>query len=136
MLQLEETPRQKKPTGPRSGQVLSEWSGQPREQAVQRMFTAIAPFYDLNNSLLSFGLHHRWKRRAVECATTPFASACGLRSGEVGVPVALPHATRHEPRFALHLGAGTARPAVRLGQRSGQCGRARATGLNDAMPRP
>ncbi|MER3424055.1 MAG: ubiquinone biosynthesis methyltransferase UbiE, partial [Nitrospiraceae bacterium] len=28
------------------------------------MFTAIARWYDLNNSLLSFGLHHRWKRTA------------------------------------------------------------------------
>ena len=135
MLQLEETPRQKKPTGAPSGQVVSEWSGQAREQAVQRMFTAIARFYDLNNSLLSFGLHHRWKRRAVECATTPFASACGLRSGEVGVPVALPHATGHEPRYALDLGAGTADLALLLEKRIGQGGHVVATDLNDAMLR-
>ena len=39
--------------------TVSTWSGQAREQAVQRMFTAIAGVYDLNNTLLSFGLHHR-----------------------------------------------------------------------------
>ena len=41
---------------------VSTWSGQAREQAVQRMFTAIAGVYDLNNTLLSFGLHYRWKK--------------------------------------------------------------------------
>ena len=39
-------------------QAVSTWSGQAREQAVQRMFTAIAGVYDLNNTLLSFGLHY------------------------------------------------------------------------------
>jgi demethylmenaquinone methyltransferase / 2-methoxy-6-polyprenyl-1,4-benzoquinol methylase len=47
------------------GKAASTWTGPAREQAVQRMFTAIAGFYDLNNSLLSFGLHHAWKRTAV-----------------------------------------------------------------------
>ncbi|NGZ60767.1 MAG: hypothetical protein CV081_09745, partial [Nitrospira sp. LK265] len=42
--------------------VVSTWSGQAREDAVQRMFTAIAGVYDLNNTLLSFGLHYRWKK--------------------------------------------------------------------------
>ena len=37
-----------------------------KERAVQEMFTSIAPRYDLNNTLLSFGLHHRWKRLAAE----------------------------------------------------------------------
>jgi demethylmenaquinone methyltransferase/2-methoxy-6-polyprenyl-1,4-benzoquinol methylase len=35
------------------------------------MFTSIAPRYDLNNTLLSFGLHHRWKRAAVAAAELP-----------------------------------------------------------------
>ena len=49
-----------------AGKTVSSWTGQAREQAVQRMFTAIARFYDLNNSLLSLGLHHRWKKQAVK----------------------------------------------------------------------
>jgi demethylmenaquinone methyltransferase/2-methoxy-6-polyprenyl-1,4-benzoquinol methylase len=40
-------------------------TGSQKEQAVQRMFTSIARYYDLNNSLLSLGLHHRWKRQAI-----------------------------------------------------------------------
>jgi demethylmenaquinone methyltransferase/2-methoxy-6-polyprenyl-1,4-benzoquinol methylase len=40
-------------------------TGRLKEQAVQRMFSSIARYYDLNNSLLSLGLHHSWKRRAV-----------------------------------------------------------------------
>jgi len=39
-----------------------------KERAVQRMFSAIARWYDLNNTVLSFGLHHRWKREAVSRA--------------------------------------------------------------------
>lgn len=35
-----------------------------KEKVVQQMFTSIAESYDLNNSLLSFGLHHSWKRFA------------------------------------------------------------------------
>ena len=37
-----------------------------KERTVQEMFTSIASRYDLNNTLLSFGLHYRWKRFAVE----------------------------------------------------------------------
>jgi demethylmenaquinone methyltransferase / 2-methoxy-6-polyprenyl-1,4-benzoquinol methylase len=40
-------------------------TGLQKEQAVQRMFSSIARYYDLNNSLLSLGLHHKWKRKAV-----------------------------------------------------------------------
>src|SRR5437016_13730824 len=40
-------------------------TGLQKEQAVQRMFSSIARYYDLNNSLLSLGLHHYWKRQAV-----------------------------------------------------------------------
>ena len=135
VLKLEEDPVAQQPKPEPPGRAVSEWSGKTREQAVQRMFTAIARFYDLNNSLLSFGLHHRWKRRAVECVTTPLASACGVRSGEVGVPVALPHATGHEPRYALDIGAGTADLALLLEERVGPGGHVVATDLNDAMLR-
>ena len=37
-----------------------------KERTVQRMFSAIARWYDLNNTVLSLGLHHKWKREAVE----------------------------------------------------------------------
>jgi demethylmenaquinone methyltransferase / 2-methoxy-6-polyprenyl-1,4-benzoquinol methylase len=35
---------------------------------VQRMFAAIAPKYDLNNRLHSFGMDQRWRRKAVKLA--------------------------------------------------------------------
>src|SRR5437870_12547336 len=40
-------------------------TGSEKEQAVQRIFSSIARYYDLNNTLLSLGLHHSWKRQAV-----------------------------------------------------------------------
>ncbi|HXF91651.1 MAG TPA: class I SAM-dependent methyltransferase [Nitrospiraceae bacterium] len=108
MLQLEE-----KPAAPveRSACAVSEWSGPAREQAVQRMFTAIARFYDLNNSLLSFGLHHRWKRIAASL---------------------VPPVTDGR---ALDIGAGTADLALLIERRMGSKGYVVATDLNDAMLR-
>lgn len=94
-----------------SGKAVSQWSGASREQAVQRMFTAIATRYDLNNSLLSFGLHHRWK-----------ALAANL------VPA------RTHGR-ALDLGAGTGDLALLLDRRMGEHGRVVAMDLNFAMLR-
>ncbi len=92
-----------------SGKAVSEWSGTPREKAVQGMFTAIAPFYDLNNSLLSFGLHHRWKRLAADWVPS-------MSGGRV-----------------LDLGAGTGDLAILLDQRMGQDGVVAAMDLNLAM---
>ena len=97
--------------GDSTGKAVSQWSGPPREQAVQRMFTAIAARYDLNNSLLSFGLHHRWK---------------ALAAGSIP---ALTHGR------ALDLGAGTGDLALLLDRRMGEHGRVVAMDLNFAMLR-
>ncbi|MGH7233624.1 MAG: class I SAM-dependent methyltransferase [Nitrospiraceae bacterium] len=88
---------------------VPSWPGQAKEQAVQRMFTAIARWYDLNNSLLSFGLHHRWKRRTV--SYVPLTA-----NGR-----------------AIDVGAGTGDLALLLDPRMGQGGRVIATDLNAAM---
>jgi len=90
-------------------QAVSTWSGQAREQAVQRMFTAIAGCYDLNNTLLSFGLHYRWKK-----LTASFVS-----------PI--------ENGMALDVGAGTADLALLVEPRMGAKGRVIASDLNHAM---
>ncbi len=94
---------------PPTGQIVSQWSGIAKEQAVQRMFTAIAQSYDLNNSLLSFGLHHRWKRLAIKA-----------------IP---PMETGH----ALDIGAGTADLAMLLHERMNNQGSVAAMDLNGAM---
>ncbi len=73
------------------------------------MFTAIAAWYDLNNSLLSLGLHYRWKATAMRY-----------------VPV-------HMQGCGLDLGAGTGDLALLLQQRMGARGRTVAMDLNEAM---
>lgn len=98
-----------KTVGAPEGKTVSQWSGAPREQAVQRMFTAIAPSYDLNNSLLSFGLHHRWKR----LTTSYVPEVSGGR--------------------ALDIGAGTGDLAILLDQRMGAHGQVTAMDLNFEM---
>lgn len=95
--------------GTATGKTVSQWSGGPRERAVQHMFTAIATRYDLNNSLLSFGLHARWKALAISY-----------------VPV-------HVRGRALDLGAGTGDLALLLHRRMGERGHVVAMDLNAAM---
>lgn len=106
-------PQRPAPTSPAGPPVwtIPDWPGQAKEQAVQAMFTAIARFYDLNNSLLSFGLHHRWKRRAAACVPVTAAGR------------------------ALDLGAGTADLALLLEHRMGPRGHVLAADLNLAMLR-
>lgn len=96
---------------PLPGKAASTWTGSAREEAVQRMFTAIARFYDLNNSLLSFGLHHSWKRKAVSY----IPAQPGTR--------------------ALDLGAGTCDLAILLDIHLGRSGQVMAADLNEAMLR-
>jgi demethylmenaquinone methyltransferase / 2-methoxy-6-polyprenyl-1,4-benzoquinol methylase len=90
-------------------QAVSTWTGSAREQAVQRMFTAIAGVYDLNNTLLSFGLHYRWKK--ITAALVP-----SLEQGR-----------------ALDVGSGTADLALLVEPRMGATGRVVASDLNHAM---
>ncbi len=43
-------------------------SGQPEAGQVQAMFDRVAGGYDLLNGVMSAGLHHRWRERAVDLA--------------------------------------------------------------------
>lgn len=83
-------------------------TGSEKEQAVQRMFSSIARYYDLNNSLLSLGLHHSWKRQAVAYLTA-------------------------DSRFVLDVGAGTADLALLAARRLGEHSLIVAADLNSPM---
>lgn len=109
MRQLHERPLRNHTPNASIAAAVSSWSGRAREQAVQQMFTAIARVYDLNNSLLSFGLHHRWKR------------------------VAASHVPAIGNGRALDIGAGTGDLALRIARRLGPQGSVVATDLNAAM---
>ncbi len=109
MLHVEEKPATGVEPTPSSARAVSGWSGPAREQAVQRMFTAIARVYDLNNTLLSFGLHHRWKKLTASLVPP-------VHNGT-----------------ALDVGAGTADLALLVEPRMGPEGRVIASDLNHAM---
>jgi len=83
-------------------------TGPQKEQAVQRMFSSIARYYDLNNSLLSLGLHHSWKRHAVSFLDP-------------------------NSQLVLDVGAGTADLALLAASRFGEKARVVAADLNRPM---
>jgi len=83
-------------------------TGPQKERAVQRMFSSIARYYDLNNSLLSLGLHHSWKRQAVSFLDP-------------------------NDRIVLDVGAGTADLALLAANRLGNGARIVAADLNVPM---
>ena len=58
-----------KPVGERIGR--GEGSEAEKARYVRRMFDAIAPRYDLANTLISATLHHRWKRAAAALVAPP-----------------------------------------------------------------
>lgn len=80
-------------------------------EAVRQMFAAIAQHYDRLNTVLSFGLHYRWRQRAV--------GASGLPPGA----------------RVLDLCSGTADLALAFGQRLGRHGQVIATDFCEAMLR-
>jgi len=80
-----------------------------RQEPVQEMFTSIARTYDLNNTLLSFGLHHLWKEAAVREARVP------------------------QGGMAADLCAGTCDIAALLARRMGRHGHVDALDLNGSM---
>ena len=99
-----------------------EGTGSEKEQAVQRMFSSIARYYDLNNSLLSLGLHHSWKRKAIE-----------FLAEDPPHPDPLPPGEREAVKLVLDVGAGTADLALLAANRLGNGARIIAADLNRPM---
>jgi demethylmenaquinone methyltransferase / 2-methoxy-6-polyprenyl-1,4-benzoquinol methylase len=79
------------------------------EPQVRAMFDRIAGFYDLMNSVMTAGLHHRWRERAADLA----AVGPGDR--------------------ALDVAAGTGDLAIELARRVGPEGRVTGSDFSEAM---
>ena len=80
-----------------------------KELLVQRMFSSAARRYDINNTVLSLGIHHYWKRYAIN---------------QTGAP---------EGSMVLDVCAGTADIAILLAKRVGASGHVTAVDLNPEM---
>ena len=83
--------------------------GTLEEPQVRAMFDRIASFYDVMNSVMTAGLHHRWRRRAADLA----AIAPGSR--------------------ALDVATGTGDLAVELGRRVGPEGEVVGSDFSEEM---
>src|SRR5688500_2065960 len=84
-------------------------SGTLEEGQVRAMFDRIAGFYDVMNSVMTAGLHHRWRSRAADLA----ALAPGGK--------------------ALDVATGTGDLAIELARRVGPSGRVIGSDFSEAM---
>ncbi len=84
-------------------------TGTLEEAQVRAMFDRIAGLYDLMNSVMTAGLHHRWRRRAVDLAEVP-------RDGR-----------------ALDVASGTGDLALELAGRMGPGGEVIGTDFSERM---
>jgi demethylmenaquinone methyltransferase/2-methoxy-6-polyprenyl-1,4-benzoquinol methylase len=86
-----------------------------KRQHVQRMFSEIAPRYDLLNHLLSFNVDRSWRRRAIAALAwerSPSGTYVDLCAGTLDVSAAL----AAQPRFSGRIvGADFAEPMLRAG---------------------
>jgi demethylmenaquinone methyltransferase / 2-methoxy-6-polyprenyl-1,4-benzoquinol methylase len=65
-------------------------SGTLEEGQVRAMFDRIAGFYDLMNSVMTAGLHHRWRERAADLARVgPGTRALDVATGTGDLAIAL-----------------------------------------------
>jgi len=65
-------------------------AGRPTTEKVKGVFGRIASRYDAMNSIISLGLHHRWRRRAVaEAGLTPGCAVLDVAAGTGDLSLAL-----------------------------------------------
>ena len=78
---------------------------------VKRMFSRIAQHYDRMNTLMTGGLHHRWRRRTIDLLDPPKGAIIldiGCGTGDLAIEL-----TRHNPKTII--GLDFSRPMVELG---------------------
>jgi demethylmenaquinone methyltransferase/2-methoxy-6-polyprenyl-1,4-benzoquinol methylase len=89
--------------------------GGEKREYVQRIFSEIAPRYDLLNHLLSFNIDRRWRRLAIaalDWERQPAGTFVDLCAGTLDVAAEL----AHQQGFAGHvIGADFAEPMLRAG---------------------
>lgn len=105
-----------------------------KRERVVAMFGRLAPGYDRLNTVLSFGLHHRWRRVAVrQCAFPPGGRALDVGAGTADFLLAV------VGESGTALGVDPCEPMLRVGQAKlearGLSGRARlAVGEAEHLP--
>ena len=86
-----------------------------KHRYVRAMFDAIAPRYDLLNSLLSARLHHGWRRvAAAQAALRPGDTALDVCTGTGDLAIQLARRVGREGRV---IGGDFSLPMLRLGER-------------------
>ena len=57
---------------------MAHLTGDDKRRYVAEMFARISPRYDLMNSLMTGGLHHRWKRETARLTAAGVAGTGGV----------------------------------------------------------
>ena len=73
----------------RGPQSPAELEGEAKRRYVAQMFARIAPRYDLMNTLMTGGMHHRWRKAAVKAAMGLDGPALDVATGTGDLALAL-----------------------------------------------
>ena len=85
----------------------AETRGRLPEPQVRAMFDRIARVYDLMNTVMTAGLHHRWRERAADLAQVgPGDSALDVATGTGDMAIELKRRGRGVRRSARRSGRG------------------------------
>lgn len=96
--------------------TLAARGGEAKRSYVRRMFTAIAPRYDLLNHVLSLNVDRRWRRRAVdrlEWQRNPAGTYLDLCAGTLDLAAELAHRAEFRGRV---VGADFVLPMLQRGR--------------------
>src|SRR5687768_2122548 len=97
--------------------------GAEKRAYVRRIFSEIAPRYDLLNHLLSFGIDKRWRARAIDAlrwSRRPAGAYVDLCAGTLDVSALL---ARQRGFGGMVIGADFAEPMLRAGRAKAPRGR-------------
>ena len=120
---------------------MADLQGPARRQYVADLFARIVPRYDLMNTLMTGGLHHRWRRLAVSMATRDLDIAAGngtaldVATGTGDLALAFVRHTRIQRVVGLDLVAPMVCRACSKGRSRGLGGRVRFA-VGDALSLP
>src|SRR5262249_18339073 len=126
----------RRPGGPPDMTMPKTWEGPEKARFVSQMFSRIAGRYDLMNGLMTFGMHHAWRRVAArQTIAAPDGPALDLATGTGDLALELRRIHAYRPIVGVDFALGMLTVAKQKLERVDAHGRIRLAAA-DALQLP